>query len=113
RPRRGAQVLTAQFHFHRSIRMDRGTAFTIVAETTPGADSKSEPPFHDTASRVAPLMPVLFPIDHARGDVELLGVNFRTIREAQVLLEQLDRIHLQLGGQILKCRAGYEGDLRM
>src|SRR5260370_36919602 len=60
-------------------------------------------------------MPILLPIHQLRGFLQLIRISLASGFDCivDILGEQVQRIHVQLGGQILKRRAGDVTNLRV
>src|SRR5258708_23519038 len=95
--------------------MNSGFASASVSCSAPGTESETESAFDRAVARIAARMPILFPIHQLRGFLQLmlirLAAGFGCI--VDILSEQVQRIHVQLGGEILKRRAGDVTNLRM
>ena len=68
----------------------------------PGVHRHSETTLNDAGTRVAALVPLLFPADHFRALVDLVTIDVRTRCEVCVLLEEVDRVHANLSCDILQ-----------
>src|SRR5207237_697254 len=84
-----AEVLTAELDLDGTIGMDVGAALAVVPLAAPGTDAESEAALDDAAAGISALVPVLFPIAQARGDVDLLGVDFDLCRDARTVVGNL------------------------
>src|SRR5712692_5954580 len=86
-----------------------------VACAAPGTQSETESAFDRAFARITARMPILFPIHQLRGFLQLklvsLAPGFGCV--ADVLDEQVQWIHVQLRGQILKGGAGDVTNLRV
>ena len=69
------------------------------------------PRFTGPGAGFAARMPVLLPVDQLLRLAELRPIDLRARGVVGVLVENLDRIHIQLGGQILDRAAGQEAGL--
>src|SRR5437016_12975803 len=95
--------------------MNSSFASAGVPCPAPGAESETESAFNGAVARNAALMPILFPIHQLRGFLQLILVSLAAGFDCivDILGEQVKRIHVQLGGQILKRRAGDVTNLRV
>ena len=79
----------------------------------PRVEREAETALDRARTRVAALVPLAFPVDHLRALVELVAVDFRPGGQVGVLLEELDRVHVQLGSQIFHRAHRQNRGLRM
>src|SRR5258708_39231912 len=95
--------------------MNSGFASAGVSCSAPGTESETESAFDRTVARIAARMPILFPIHQLRGFLQLILVSLAAGFDCivDILCEQGQRIHVQLGGEILKRRASDVTNLRV
>src|SRR5262249_33771146 len=111
----GADVLAAQFDFDGAVRMDRRLAGGGMACAAPTANADTQPALDRAGSGVAAAMPELAPFGKLGSLLQLVevGIATRFGRVLHVLREHLERVHSELGGEILKRGAGQKRCLRM
>src|SRR5437879_12203122 len=70
---------------------------------------------HRTARFVLPArMPLLFPAHQVGSDGQFFAINIPArLGDVEILAEELDRVHVQLGGEIVQRTHGKNGSLRM
>src|SRR5258708_21158416 len=95
--------------------MNSGFASAGVSCSAPGTESETESAFDRAVARIAARMPVLFPIHQLRGFLQLIPISLASGFDCivDILGEQVQRIHVHLGGEILKRRAGDVPNLRL
>src|SRR5262249_34167184 len=109
----GTEVLRAKLHNDVAVGIDGGLALAVVAGAIPCGECYAESLDIGSGARVTALVPLLLPVHQFGGFVELIGVGFGARREAQVLLEHLDRVHLEFGGEVFEGAVGKICGLRM
>src|ERR1700730_6048565 len=93
--------------------MDGGLASAGMSCPAPGAERQPETALHRTTAGIASWMPVLFPLNQLGCfcELELIKVGPRGVVE--ILEEHVQRVHVDLGCQVLKSRTGDVANLRM
>src|SRR5437660_7654546 len=94
--------------------MDREIAVAAVATSAPGVKGNTYAA-HRTARFVLPArMPLLFPAHQVGSDGQFFAINILArLGDVEILAEELDRVHVQLGGEIVQRTHGKNGSLRM
>src|SRR5947208_6681353 len=94
--------------------MDREIAVAAVPASAPRIKSNTYAA-HRTARLVLPAqMPVLFPAHKVGSDGHFFAINILArLGDVEILAEELDRVHVQLGGEIVQRTHGKNGSLRM
>src|SRR5437763_1851995 len=93
--------------------MDCRTALAGMARATQSVDSQAHSAFDRTLTRITARMPVLLPVHQLSSFLQLSAIGVRTGRVAKIFGPHLERIHIDLRGQIVKGSRSDEACLRM
>src|ERR1017187_8644307 len=94
--------------------MDGEIAVAVVAAASPGVHGEPETALDVSGSFVAALVPVLLPSHHFVGDGELFAIGLGArAGDVEIAGDELQRVHLQLSGQVFDGSHGDERGLGM
>src|SRR6185437_1955534 len=113
-PRAGADILRSHFDFNRSIRMDREIGVAVMSASAPGVQGEAEPLLHRPGGLVSAGMPARLPAHQLVRNIELFRVNLRSrIEQIDVLLHEVEGIHVQLRSKVVERAHGEHARLGM
>src|SRR4029077_1247999 len=101
-----SDVLGAHLDVDGTVRMNAEIAIARMSASTPGVNRKAYPARNTVRNVLPARMPFLFPAHQLRGDRKFVAIGLCLFREIDVLQEELVRIHVELGGEILKRAHG-------
>src|SRR5436305_7449079 len=94
--------------------MDREIAVAAVAAPAPGVEGNTHAACHTARLALPAWMPLLFPAHQVGRNGQLLAVNILTrLRDVEILAEKFDRIHVQLGREVIQGAHSNDRCLRM
>src|SRR2546428_6789418 len=94
--------------------MDREIAVAAVAASTPRVKGNTYAAHHTARFVLAARMPLLFPAHQVGSNGQFFPINILArLGDVEILAEELDRVHVQLGGEIVERTHGKNGSLRM
>src|SRR5690242_1874031 len=94
--------------------MDGQIAVARMSRSSPGMDCQAQSLLDWAPTPVPARMPALLPSHQPVGHVEFFGIDFGArFEQLDVLLNQIERVHIELGSQIIKRPQGDEAGLRM
>src|ERR1700730_4304138 len=93
--------------------MDGEIAVAGVPTPAPGVERDSDAA-NQTRLVLPAGMPLLIPVHQLRGDGKLFAINvLPRLGKVEILAEEFDRVHVQLGGEIVQRADGKKRSLRM
>src|SRR2546430_17122776 len=94
--------------------MDREIAVAAVAAPAPRVKGNTYAAHHTARFVLAARMPLLFPAHQVGSNGQFFAINILArLGDVEILAEELDRVHVQLGGEIVQRTHGKNGSLRM
>src|SRR2546425_4161257 len=94
--------------------MDREIAVAAVAASAPRVKGNTYAAHHTARFVLAARMPLLFPAHQVGSNGQFFAINILArLGDVEILAEELDRVHVQLGGEIVERTHGKNGSLRM
>src|SRR5215469_2978971 len=94
--------------------MDREIAVTVVAAASPSVERQAQTLFYRTRSFVAARVPARLPAHDFVGYLQLFRVDFGSrLKQVDVLLYEVERVHVELAREIVKCAPCDNARLRM
>src|SRR5207244_13440236 len=94
--------------------MDREIAVAAVAAPAPRVKGNTYAAHHTARFVLAARMPLLFPAHQVGSDGQFFAINILArLGDVEILAEELDRVHVQLCGEIVQRTHGKYGRLRM
>src|SRR3989454_9270016 len=85
-----------------------------MAAPAPGVKGNTYAAHHTARFVLAARMPLLFPAHQVGSNGQFFAINILArLGDVEILAEELDRVHVQLGGEIVERTHGKNGSLRM